>query len=305
MLKKNKIIVLVIGLGSIGLRHVNILNKIKKVQTILVYSSRKKKKYGKVVFIKNLKSANCADYIIISSKTSDHYKYLKFSENYFKNKIILVEKPLFEKSKVIKIKNNKVFVGYNLRFHPILNFIKKIIKNRKIFSVYLSCLSYLPEWRKNIHHKLSYSSIKKNGGGVLLDLSHELDYLQWIFGNISQINFSNIDKISNITKDSEDYANLIGKINNINFILNLNYFSQNVKREIIIDGKDFSLTADLIKNKVILASDNKRKNINFKVDSDYTYEQQHLSIIRNNHRNLCNWIEAKKYIDLIDKIKKQ
>ena len=65
------------------------------------------------------------------------------------------------------------------------------------------------------------------------------------------------------------------------------------------------MTADLIKNKVILTSDNKKKTIIFNVSSDYTYKQQHLSIIRNDHKNLCNWVEAKKYIELIDKIKRK
>ena len=39
---------------------------------------------------------------------------------------------------------------------------------------------FLPDWRKNIAYSKSYSSIKKQGGGVLLDLSHELDYATYL-----------------------------------------------------------------------------------------------------------------------------
>ena len=46
------------------------------------------------------------------------------------------------------------------------------------------CHSYLPQWRKK-NYKKSYSSNAKLGGGVSLDLSHEIDYIQWIFGNIN------------------------------------------------------------------------------------------------------------------------
>ena len=46
----------------------------------------------------------------------------------------------------------------------------------------VNCYSYLPNWRKNIPYYLSNSADKK-GGGVLLELSHEIDYLTWIFGD--------------------------------------------------------------------------------------------------------------------------
>ena len=116
-----------------------------------------------------------------------HFKYLRYLDKTIKNKKILVEKPLFHKNYNLKIKNNKVFVGYNLRFHPVITFIKKYIKNKNIFLSNITCRSYLPNWRKNTSYTKSNSAKKSYGGGVLLELSHEIDYINWIFDGIKKL----------------------------------------------------------------------------------------------------------------------
>ena len=59
-------------------------------------------------------------------------------------------------------------------------------KKVKVFNINIISNSYLPKWRKR-DYRTSYSSSKSQGGGVLLDLSHELDYLTWIFPNIKNL----------------------------------------------------------------------------------------------------------------------
>ena len=78
---------------------------------------------------------------------------------------------------------NKVFVGYNLRFHPVIKKLKKEIKNKKIFNVNIQNSSYLPSWRKNNVYTKTSSAKKALGGGVLLDISHELDFIRYLFGS--------------------------------------------------------------------------------------------------------------------------
>ena len=80
------------------------------------------------------------DYILVCSETYKHYQHIKLIENNFKNKIILVEKPLFHKFINFNFKNNRYFVGYNLRFHPVVKFLKDKIKFKNIFSVSISKL---------------------------------------------------------------------------------------------------------------------------------------------------------------------
>ena len=301
-MKKKKI--LIIGLGSIGSKHAKILNSLKNVSKIAILSNRKKIKFKKIIYIKSLIEFD-PDYIIVSSITSKHISDLNNIEKYYNKKTVLIEKPLFEKNYKLNIKKNKYFVGYNLRYHPVVQFIKKIIKNKKIFSINLFCSSFLPDWRKNRDYTNTYSSKKKFGGGVLLELSHELDYLQWLFGKVTKIESATVDKISNLNINVEDRTIVSGKIKSISFILNLNFFSKINERTIIIDGKNFSLKGDLNKNFIEYVLHNKKKEIKFKNKKNFSYILQNQDFLKNNFKNLCSLYEGLNIIKLIEKIKKK
>merc|ERR1711966_322651 len=73
------------------------------------------------------------DYILVCSKTFQHFQDIKLIEKISKNKIVLVEKPLFHKSIKLSLKKNKYYVGYNLRFHPVIKFLKNKLKKKKFF----------------------------------------------------------------------------------------------------------------------------------------------------------------------------
>ena len=156
--------IVIIGYGSIGRRHASILKENFKNCKIFLHTKQKVKKFRSFKDFKYIKFIK-PDYVIIASETYKHLKQLTYLEENFKGIKILIEKPLFHQFNKFKVKNNKVYVGYNLRFHPLLQILKENIKNRKIWSVQIICGSYLPSWRKNIDYRKSYSS-KKNGGGV-------------------------------------------------------------------------------------------------------------------------------------------
>ena len=126
-----KIKVTIIGFGSAGERHVRILKKKFGISNIIIVSKRKSKRYKVLNNLNYLKKIN-SDYFIVSSKTSDHLANVKFIEKNFFNKIVLIEKPLFHKPSFFKGKKNSYFVGYNLRFNPLLQFLKHDIKKRNV-----------------------------------------------------------------------------------------------------------------------------------------------------------------------------
>ncbi len=294
--------VLIVGYGSIGKKHARILKKLNIVSKIYVLTKQNCKKFIKIKNFKEIKNID-PDYIIIASRTSDHYKHLLLIEKILKNKIILVEKPLFKDFKRIKIKRNKVFVGYNLRYHPIIKFIKNFIEKRKIFSVHINCHSYLPNWRKGVDYSKSNTAKKKYGGGALLELSHELDYLQLIFDKIYKLNHVIVKKISNLKINTDDYVNIIGKTIKSNFCVNLNLFSLQIQRRIMINGKGFSLEGDLIENTIRIFEKNKKKIKKFKVDTEYTYKAQHKSLLSNVCENSCTYRQGVQLMLIINKIK--
>jgi len=294
--------ILIIGFGSIGKKHAKLLKNFKNISEIYILTKQSCGNFKKIKHISEVNIIN-PDYVVICSRTSEHYKYLLYLEKNIKNKIILVEKPLFKDTKKLKIKKNKVIVGYNLRYHPIIKFIKKYINNKKVFSVNIICHSYLPNWRKNINYAKSNSAKQIYGGGALLELSHEIDYLQWIFKKIKKINYAEIGKISNLKIDTEDSVIIMGKTYLANFSINLNFFSQFAQRSILINGNNFTLKADLINNSIEIFKMKRKKSIKFNIDNNYSYKEQHKSILSNNYKNSCSYNEGLKLMLLFNKIK--
>lgn len=297
--------VLIIGYGSIARKHYKILSKLQSVQNIFICSDSFTKK-NKIEYDKKSIIKFNPDYVIIASDTNLHHKHLFFLNKILKNKIFLVEKPIFHKKikKIIRL-NNKVFVGYNLRFDPIISFLKNFFDKKKLKSlltVNVYCGSYLPKWRKNIKYTKSYSSFSNRGGGVALDLSHEIDYLSWIFGDFVIIN--KIDnKISNLKINSNDFFNLIGSFKNIkkNFLnISLNYFSKIDTRMLIIETNEYTCHANLINRNVKIKNKSKTiMNKFFEIPKDFTYIQMHKNIINGSFQNLSTYNEAIKVISIL------
>ena len=87
---------LIFGFGSIGVRHANLLFKIGKISSVLFFSKRKNVSFKTTTSIKEITAFN-PDYILVCSETHKHFQHLRLIEKKFKNKIVLVEKPLFHK----------------------------------------------------------------------------------------------------------------------------------------------------------------------------------------------------------------
>ena len=200
--------VLIIGFGSIGQRHAKLISKVVGIKNVYIYSQKSIRRYKSTRSIIEAFNYN-PDYIVICTPTNDHLRKIKLIEKKLVRKEVLVEKPLFSKDEDIIPRKNKFYVGYNMRMNPIIRTLKKITRKKKFLSVNIYCGSYLPDWRKNIHYSQSISAKKATGGGVLLDLSHELDYARWIFGKIKISNIV-LKKLSNLKINTEDYANLVG-----------------------------------------------------------------------------------------------
>ena len=229
------------------------------------------------------------------------YKFFFFRKK-FRNKIILIEKPLFHKYIRIKEKlKNNYFVNYNLRELNLIKYLKMFIKNKHYFNVFIECSSYLPNWRTNIGYRESSSGKKNLGGGVLNDLSHEIDYALSIFGDF-KIVYSYTNKISNLDIDTNDF--FIALLSNKKKLMkiSLNYFSHIPKREIIINAKNFQLNADLLKNSIKIKHEKKKDKLIYFNDSiKNTYATVHNKILNKELKNLCSIKEAVKVMRYLKK----
>ena len=298
--------VLIIGFGSIGKRHYDVLSKLSEVQSIdLVTKQNIENKicYKKLEFVNNI---NQYDYFVIASETNKHFEQLKFLEQNVKNKLFFCEKPLFESKKYLEIKNNKLFIGYVLRFHPLLEKLKKFVKNEKILLVNAKCSQYLPSWRLNIDYKNCYSAKKDEGGGVLLDLSHEIDYVQWLCGQINEIKSYQV-KISDLEIDSDDLTMLIGKTHkDILVNISVDYISKNTHRKLFVETFEYTYELDFISNKLIKKDKNGvEETYSFSnLERNYMFEKMHLDIF-NQQINVCTFKEALEVMDTISIIQEQ
>jgi len=293
--------VLIIGYGSAGKRHAKILNLSKKIKNIYIKTNQKIESYNKFNFIKNINDLN-PDLIVVANETYLHYSFCKFLEKKFSNKIILCEKPLFHKFYNFKPKKNKFYITYNFRFHKCLQYLKKKINLDKVFFVDAECSSYLPNWRKNIDYSKNYSAFPKKGGGVLLDMSHEIDYLKWLFKDFKILKIYK-NKISNLNILSEDIALISGDIKKNTLVkIKLTYFNKIAKRCLTICLKDGTqIYLDLLNSQIKLFSKNKRKTFRFEKYSQLkTTKYMYSEILRNNFKDICS---LKEGIDLLRQIK--
>lgn len=220
---------IIIGGGSIGKRHSQNLKDLNVLTRIV--------DIDEINNIDNILQEGF-DIGLICSPNINHIEHcLKLAQN---NIPIFCEKPFYSNLEgvedllsVINEKNLITMVGCNLRF---LDEIKSINSKSKYINVYFGY--DLKKWRPHQNHLESYSANKHLGGGVLLDVIHELDYLYYKFGNIKNISYIK-NKLTDITIDTEDLA--IGRIEFENGTLadfTLNYLSEEYQRyyDILSDG---------------------------------------------------------------------
>ncbi|HEF5635114.1 TPA: L-glutamine-D-fructose-6-phosphate isomerase subunit, partial [Campylobacter jejuni] len=226
--------VLIIGFGSIGKKHFLALKNLNHEVSLLSLSA-KKEEFKNTPIYRSLKECdlNEFDLFIIANITTEHFNTLKTLDELVKDKTILVEKPLFEKSQNFTSSKNHIYVAYLQRFNPVIVALKKLLKGEKIYFASLVCNSYLPHWRA-LDYRQNYSAKKELGGGVLLDLSHEIDLAFFLFKDL-ELMYSQNAKISELDITSDDFAFLALKNSQEAKIhIELDYFAKFNKREIII-----------------------------------------------------------------------
>lgn len=299
---------LLIGYGSIGRRHDEVLSRFSDIEETHIVT--KQTLVDRVTFsaLENIENIQSYDYFLIASETKKHYEQFCWLNEQVSGKKIFCEKPLFEKHYDLPAINNQVYVGYVLRFHPVLQKIKSLLDGQKVLTANIACGSYLPNWRTNIDYRDSYSAKKAEGGGVLLDLSHELDYAAWLAGGLLEVK-SYQTKLSDLEIDSDDVVSLVGKTDQKAIInLVMDYFSQSAHRLIRINTNAFTLEADLIKNELIQTHVNGEKDVfAFQtLQRNDMFQAMHHEILFNERKHfVCTLEQGLRIMQTINTIQEQ
>jgi predicted dehydrogenase len=295
--------ILIIGLGSIATKHLNALKNLAIESTIYAFrSNQNAEKVDGIINLFTLDDVEVVfDFAIISNPTQLHREYIDKLTDLGIN--LFIEKPpisSLENSEnlinKIQLSGIKTYVACNLRFHPCIKFLKDYLtKNnqKRINEVNIYCGSFLPDWRPNKDFRTIYSANSEMGGGVHLDLFHEIDYTHWLFGK--PINSRCIKRSkSSLDINSIDYANYT--LEYPHFIANiiLNYYRKDAKRTIEIVFEDETFIIDLIKNTII----NNTNDIIFSVTNFTiltTYEEQmeyFLNGIKTNQKKMNTFADS-------------
>ena len=298
MRKKN---LLIIGTGSISERHVKNILSIDPKFKISVFSSNyiRAQNFSKKFKNKNINPVHYNEidksefsHVIIANKTKFRNKFLKI---FIKKKCnVYCEKPLpidqnfelFKKLSKIKKINKKVKIGFQFRFNPAIQYIKKKIKekiNKNIYFVQLNCGQNLKDWRKNYNYK------KLNAGGnsyyssVNWELCHELDILQYLFARPYKV-FSSIENTGLLETKASDISSSIFKFKKkrVNCSINIEMLSPKIYRKLIIASINNYYEIDLITNNILIKTKNKTFKIKFDSTRNYMFKILMKKFLSNN-----------------------
>lgn len=270
--------VIFFGLGSIGKKHYKNLKTICELRGIPleVYAFRSKK--SKIKDFDNIHMIYSADKIdsdydivFITNPTALHFDTLKLTKD--KGKYYFVEKPIFEKEYDISnfiSANKKYYIAAPLRYKKIMKELNNLLKEQVVYSVRVTCSSYLPEWRDS-NYVESYSAKPELGGGVELDCIHELDYVINMFGFPKDVK-TMFGKKSNLIINSNDTANYLLEYVDKYVEVHLDYYGKIAQRKIEVITEDDLIICDLLDNEIISKSTKKVIKLNEELNQMYMNE---------------------------------
>jgi predicted dehydrogenase len=216
--------VLIAGVGSIGCRHLQNLRQLG-VRDIHLYRTHCQplREAPELPVFTDLKQAleSRPQAVIVSNPTAFHMEIALAAARAGCH--LFIEKPLAhswdgvdELVSMVREKRLVAMVGFDLRFDPGLCRIKKLIEQEQIgplIAIHAQVGQYLPDWRTGEDYRDGMSAKIAAGGGVILDLIHELDYTSWLFGPIAQVACF-ADKLSSLEIETEDAASMLLKFRN-------------------------------------------------------------------------------------------
>jgi len=289
--------VLIIGLGSIARKHIAAIRKLEPGAHIFALRSGRtasvEENVSDIYSLDELQEA--PDFVIISNPTHFHAESIEASLAL--GKPLLIEKPLFgslvNNQKILdKLaeKNISTYIACNLRFHPVILFLKEhLLKNKSIINeVNIYCGSHLPDWRPGTDYKKGYSTNADLGGGAHLDLIHELDYAYWLFGHPSKT-VSVRRNVSSINIKAVDFAAYHLFYPGYTTNVTLNYYRKTPKRilEIVFDNDVY--LCDLLacnitnSNREIIFTDP-----DFQMADTYLAQMQYFMLLLKNNKRSMN-----------------
>jgi len=249
---------LIAGLGSIGRRHFSNLIALGEKEIILLRTRKatlpddELTGYPIETDLQEALKKHKPDAIIVANPTSRHLDVAIPAAQAGCH--ILLEKPVSHSlerldilQKAAQKSGSRILVGFQFRYHPTLNKARELIQSNtlgKILTVHAHWGEYLPQWHPWEDYRRSYAARADLGGGVIVTLTHPLDYLRYLIDEIESL-WSFNGHISPLEIDVEDVAEI-----GLNFAngavggVHVNYFQRPPVHHLEIVGTDGTLRWD-------------------------------------------------------------
>jgi len=273
--------IVLVGLGSIGKRHLRNMAELWPSASLFVVSASQRN-----FTLEELSGCQCQqlsleqavlakpDFAVIASPAHLHLQHAAFFRH--AGIPVMIEKPvshqLLQAEEFINSSAPDYLcsLGYCLRYLPSALVVRSLLSDGRlgrIYSVYSSVGQHLSQWRKNTDYRNSVSAKSQLGGGVLLELSHELDYLLWLFGP-QTVQFCQLSR-SELKLDVEERADLLltGQ-GELVCHLHLDFVQQVPQRSCLIIGQTGRIEWSLLDNSVCLVTASGRELIYHQPDWD-------------------------------------
>ena len=312
---------LVIGTGSIGKRHIrNLIGLGHKV--IGFDTSKESIKAASEEF--NIKVFDGIDVCLadvpaieaafICTPADTHIEYAVICAKHKMD--IFIEKPLAAgldgTGELIEIidKNNLVsMVGCNMRFDVGLAKLKTLLEKKTIGDIYSVNVEFgydLRAWRKGVDYRKNYAAKKEQGGGVVFDCIHELDYICWMLDAFPEQYTVQGGHLSDLEIETEDIALVQCKFSNgVLGSIHLDYLQPSYCRTCKVLGSMGSLFWSLTPEKVSLKLINAQQEVNyfneydsFNINNMYVKGLEHfLECIKSRRQTVNTVADAVKILD--------
>lgn len=297
---------IIIGTGSIAHRHFFNISNLKDEITCYCLSKSGRTINGCRPY--NQRENTQFDIVVIASVTHLHDSDMHFAISVVKSEgLIFVEKPIslnVEEAEKIEYeilkKNLRVVVGYDLRYHEGISHLKKVFDEEisvKSNFIYDSSVGQnLDTWRKSQHNFKSYSYSQEKSGGIVNDLSHEIDlaiYLTGIKKSFSVQNYQS--KIFNDTLNdfSKLELSLERKDELKRIFISIDCISHRFYRYIDILTKEKNYFLDLLSGSYKEFSKGSLvKEIKFENDRNYRNQQMWKEILSGSDTKLPSYQES-------------
>ena len=281
-----------IGYGSIGKRHAD--NIISLKDDVVIVSNNPNCLLPKANAIDELIKTHMPDAILICNETSLHEKAYKELRALSETIPLLIEKPIFDK-RYSYTSDAFSHVAYCLRFHPLVIKLKEILKNSTIIAGNFYVGQYLPTWRVERDYKTTYSAKKDLGGGVLRDLSHEIDLATYLFGEL-ELKFCKTGHISHLEITSDDFfAGSFTSKTGAHVSIEMNYLDRIIQRYCIIHTNELTIKVDFIKSEIVTNQHIEK----FTFDKNEMYLNMLKSMKNKNYKDFAGFDEGLKILDII------